>query len=57
MSATAPTATGGAAAERLGIRAHSDGPVVPVQTRSERFRSTDPAEFPDVVGREVNCFS
>lgn len=34
------------AAERLGIRAHSDGPVVPVQTRSERPTSTDPADFP-----------
>jgi Fe-S cluster assembly protein SufD len=35
-----------------GFRAHSDGPVVPVQTRSARFRSTDVSEFAPVTGRE-----
>lgn len=34
-----------------GLKAHSDGPI-PVQTRSERFSSTDPAEFPEVTGLE-----
>ncbi|WP_438855527.1 Fe-S cluster assembly protein SufD [Agromyces sp. M3QZ16-3] len=38
--------------EQHGIRAHSDGPIVPVQTRSERFRSTDVAEFAPITGRE-----
>lgn len=33
-------AVGTEAAERLGIVAHSDGPFVPVQTRSERPKST-----------------
>lgn len=43
-----------------GAKAHSDGGwdasdrKVPVQTRSERFASTDPAAFPDVTGREVD---
>jgi Fe-S cluster assembly protein SufD len=38
-----------------GNRAHSDGgwALVPVQTRSERFTSTDPAEFPEVTGFEA----
>ncbi|MFC9919058.1 Fe-S cluster assembly protein SufD [Agromyces binzhouensis] len=39
-------------AEQHGFRAHSDGPVVPVQTRSERFRSTEVADFAPVTGRE-----
>ncbi|MGR0219200.1 Fe-S cluster assembly protein SufD [Agromyces sp. ZXT2-6] len=39
-------------AEQHGFRPHSDGPVVPVQTRSERFRSTDVAAFAPVTGRE-----
>jgi Fe-S cluster assembly protein SufD len=39
-------------AEQHGFRPHSDGPVVPVQTRSERFRSTDVAQFAPVTGRE-----
>ena len=47
--ASAPSTT---AAERLGIQAHSDGPVAPVQTRSERFASVDPAAFPEVTGYE-----
>jgi Fe-S cluster assembly protein SufD len=45
-------------AERLGIRAHSDGPVgsskaIPVQTRSERFTSYEHADFPEVTGLEA----
>ncbi|GAA2460118.1 Fe-S cluster assembly protein SufD [Agromyces soli] len=35
-----------------GLVAHSDGPVVPVQTRSERFRSVEVADFAPVTGRE-----
>lgn len=41
-------AAGTEAAERLGIVAHSDGPVVPVQTRSERFTATEHDAFPAV---------
>ncbi|MDH6180916.1 Fe-S cluster assembly protein SufD [Microbacteriaceae bacterium SG_E_30_P1] len=41
-----------------GATAHSDGGwgagSVPVQTRSERFTSTDPADFPEVVGFEID---
>lgn len=40
-----------------GATAHSDGgwasAPVPVQTRSERFTSTDPTDFPDVTGMEI----
>ncbi|MFK4728568.1 Fe-S cluster assembly protein SufD [Agromyces mediolanus] len=39
-------------AAQHGLVAHSDGPVVPVQTRSERFRSTEVADFAPVTGRE-----
>lgn len=39
-------------AEQHGFRPHSDGAFVPVQTRSERFRSTDVAAFAPVTGRE-----
>lgn len=39
-------------ADQHGLVAHSDGPVVPVQTRSERFRSVDVADFAPVTGRE-----
>lgn len=39
-------------AEQHGFRPHSDGAFVPVQTRSERFRSTDVSEFAPVTGRE-----
>ena len=35
-----------------GLKAHSDGPI-PVQTRSERFTSVDPSEFPAVTGLEA----
>ncbi len=41
------------AAERLGIVAHTDGPVVPVQTRSERPASTEHDFFPAVEGWEA----
>jgi Fe-S cluster assembly protein SufD len=46
-------AAGTDAAERLGIVAHSDGPVVPVQTRSERPASTEHDFFPAVEGWEA----
>lgn len=39
-----------------GFKAHSDGDwdhSVPVQTRSERFKSTNVADFPEVTGREA----
>jgi Fe-S cluster assembly protein SufD len=43
-----------------GNKAHSDGgwdatapSVVPVQTRSDRFKSTDPSAFPEVLGFEA----
>lgn len=62
MSAAAATTPGPSTTEPLdqqlqhGARAHSDGnwDAVPVQTRSERFRSTDPSAFPAVTGREVD---
>jgi Fe-S cluster assembly protein SufD len=57
MSAAAPT-TADTAPDGVqhGAKAHSDGGwgLVPVQTRSERFHSTDPAAFPAVTGREVD---
>lgn len=43
--------------EQHGFKAHSDGGWdfdAPVQTRSERFKSTDVTEFPKVTGREPN---
>lgn len=40
--------------EQHGLTAHSDGPVVPVQTRNERAHSFDPADFPEPSIREVN---
>jgi Fe-S cluster assembly protein SufD len=48
-----------ATTEQHGAVAHSDGgwddtSRVPVQTRSERFTSVDPAEFPAVTGLEVD---
>ena len=38
-----------------GLKKHTDGGwgLVPVQTRSERFRSRDVADFPAVTGREA----
>jgi Fe-S cluster assembly protein SufD len=42
--------------EQHGFKKHSDGAWrdVPVQTRSERFTSNDPADFPVVTGTEVD---
>jgi Fe-S cluster assembly protein SufD len=56
-----PTSTPAPASTTLhGNKAHSDGgwdsadkSTVPVQTRSERFTSTDPAQFADVTGFEA----
>ena len=43
--------------EQHGAKAHSDGgwgsTTAPVQTRSDRFHSNDPAEYPEVTGREL----
>src|SRR5262245_38947048 len=39
-------------AEQHGFRPHSDGAFVPVQTRSERFRSVNVDDFAPVTGRE-----
>ncbi|PPF19435.1 MULTISPECIES: Fe-S cluster assembly protein SufD [unclassified Rathayibacter] len=52
-SAATPEIDGAAAAERLGISAHSDGAFTPVQTRSERFASVDVEAFEAVTGREI----
>ncbi|HEU4755378.1 MAG TPA: Fe-S cluster assembly protein SufD [Agromyces sp.] len=49
---TAMQSTAMPTAEQHGFRPHSDGAVVPVQTRSERFRSTDVTQFAPVTGRE-----
>jgi Fe-S cluster assembly protein SufD len=55
MSAVAPAET-----VEHGNKAHSDGgwgsgaSAVPVQTRSDRFTSTDPADFPEVTGFEAD---
>lgn len=43
--------------EQHGLKAHSDGDWdhrVPVQTRSDRFKSKNLADFAEVTGREVN---
>ena len=43
--------------EQHGLKAHSDGDWAnraPVQTRSDRFKSANLADFPEVTGREVN---
>ena len=59
MSAAAPAETTVYAEGAHGNKAHSDGGwgsgarAVPVQTRSDRFTSTDPAAFPDVTGLEL----
>jgi Fe-S cluster assembly protein SufD len=56
MSA-APTSTTAAlpTSEQHGIKAHSDGRFgfVPVQTRNDRFKSVDVADFAPVTGREA----
>ena len=46
------TSTAMPTAEQHGFRPHSDGAFVPVQTRSERFRSVDVGDFEPVTGRE-----
>ncbi|WP_420811047.1 Fe-S cluster assembly protein SufD [Diaminobutyricibacter tongyongensis] len=56
--ATTPTPTttaSGPTAEQHGIKKHSDGGwgVVPIQTRSERFHSTNVEDFPAITGREA----
>ncbi|MAT19037.1 MAG: Fe-S cluster assembly protein SufD [Leifsonia sp.] len=55
MSAVPTTTTDEAVApNQHGLAEHSHGPgTAPVQTRSERFASTDPNEFPAVTGREA----
>lgn len=43
--------------EQMGFKAHSDGDWenrAPVQTRSDRFKSANIADYPAVTGREVN---
>jgi len=52
---SAPSSQALPTAEQHGIKEHSDGRFgfVPVQTRSGRFKSFDPADFPAVTGREA----
>ncbi|PXA67651.1 Fe-S cluster assembly protein SufD [Cryobacterium arcticum] len=57
-TSTAPTSSSSEAlptAEQHGIKEHSDGRFgfVPVQTRSARFKSFEPADFAAVTGREA----
>jgi len=57
ISTTDSTAAERGIGDRLGIRAHSDGPITratsaPVQTRSERFSSVNHSDFPEVTGFE-----
>ncbi|SEC25546.1 Iron-regulated ABC transporter permease protein SufD [Paramicrobacterium humi] len=49
------TAATPAEAGQHGFKKHSDGgwDLVPVQTRSERFHSTNVADFPQLTGREA----
>jgi Fe-S cluster assembly protein SufD len=59
VSSAAPAETAARTNSAHGNKAHSDGGwgsgprVVPVQSRSGRFTSTDPAAFPDVTGLEL----
>ncbi|MCY7288171.1 MAG: Fe-S cluster assembly protein SufD [Cryobacterium sp.] len=55
MSATAILNTTLPTAEQHGIKEHSDGRFgyVPVQTRSDRFKSVNVADFGPVTGREA----
>ncbi|WP_254431473.1 Fe-S cluster assembly protein SufD [Agromyces sp. Marseille-P2726] len=46
------TSTAMPTAGQHGLVAHSDGAFVPVQTRSERFRSTNVDDFEPISGRE-----
>lgn len=54
MTVTDTTANPAQAGQH-GFKEHSDGGwgVVPVQTRSERFHSTNVADFPQLTGREA----
>jgi Fe-S cluster assembly protein SufD len=51
----APSSEALPTAEQHGIKEHSDGRFgfVPVQTRSARFKSFEPNDFPAVTGREA----
>jgi len=49
---TAMQSTAMPTAEQHGLVAHTDGAFVPVQTRSERFRSVNVEDFEPVNGRE-----
>lgn len=55
MSTKAPETPVALPEGQHGLRQHSDGAgsFVPVQTRSERFRSVDVADFDEVTGREA----
>jgi Fe-S cluster assembly protein SufD len=46
----------GTTSDQHGLKAHSDGgwALVPVQTRSERFTSVVPGDFPAVTGLEAD---
>ncbi len=46
------TSTAMPTAQQHGLVAHTDGAFVPVQTRSERFRSTNVDDFAPINGRE-----
>jgi Fe-S cluster assembly protein SufD len=54
-NAATPTVTTDATDAQHGLKKHSDGGwgLVPVQTRSLRFRSTNVEDFPAVTGREA----
>ncbi|MWB97079.1 Fe-S cluster assembly protein SufD [Agromyces seonyuensis] len=55
MTSVTPTSTAMPTEGQHGLKAHSDGDwdrTVPVQTRSERFRSVNVADFPEVDGKE-----
>ncbi|MEJ3404023.1 Fe-S cluster assembly protein SufD [Rathayibacter sp. YIM 133350] len=56
MSSAAPITPTVPTFEQHGLKKHSDGGwgLVPVQTRSERFRSTNVEDFAPVTGREVD---
>jgi Fe-S cluster assembly protein SufD len=59
VSSAPPVTTAAPLEGQHGNKAHSDGgwgsgtSAVPVQTRSDRFTSTDPSKFPDVTGFEA----
>ncbi|MGO2659834.1 Fe-S cluster assembly protein SufD [Mycetocola reblochoni] len=55
MSTQAPESPTALPEGQHGLRRHSDGAgaFVPVQTRSERFRSTSVGDFDEVTGREA----